>query len=444
MTAAIHTTPSRPRKHRIARAALLSAATGALIATAPAGAAYASPLERVSVADGTGAQGNAQSSEVSISADGRYVAFTSYASVLVAGDDPFTPDVYVRDRQTGTTERVSSGAAGTQADGPSHSPSMSPDGRYVAFVSKATNLQPRLDVNGMFDVYVRDRQTGITHRVSLSSTPVAPNGDSHAPSISPDGRYVAFTSAATNLVAGDTNASRDVFVRDRQKAITERVSVAGISTQGNDASGRPAISADGRYVAFDSDASNLVAGDFNSQDDVFVRDRLTAFTERVSVSSTGTPSNHFSYEPSISADGRHVAFTSAASNLVGDTNGCTDVLVHDRWSSSTTLVSVNSSEVQADSCSMSPSISSDGRHIAFASIASNLFAQHGGFDIYVRDRAAGVTEPISAPSGGQPADDNSDAPSISPDGKHVAFSSGATNLVPGDTNGVRDAFVRDR
>jgi Tol biopolymer transport system component len=181
------------------------------------------------------------------------------------------------------------------------------------------------------DIFVRDTVTGRTTRVSVSSRERQANAGSQQASISADGRYVAFVSFASNLVAGDTNGTWDVFMRDTAKGKTTRVSVSSGGQQGNDQSGTPSISADGRYVAFYSYASNLVAGDTNGKADVFVRDTVTGRTTRVSVSSRERQGNGYSYEPSISTDGRYVAFYSLASNLVaGDTNTAGDIFVRDR------------------------------------------------------------------------------------------------------------------
>jgi len=213
----------------------------------------------------------------------------------------------------------------------------------------------------------------VVQRVSVASGGTQGNGDSGCPSISADGRYVAFQSYASNLVPGDTNEVGDVFVHDRLTGQTTRVSVASDGTEGNDYSRRPSISADGRYVAFASLASNLVPGDTNGTWDVFVHDRLTGQTTRVSVASGGAQGNSGSWCPSISADGRYVAFQSYASNLVpGDTNGVLDVFVHDRLTGQTTRVSVASDGTQGDSYSFGSSISADGRYVAFSSLASNL------------------------------------------------------------------------
>ena len=227
----------------------------------------------------------------SISADGRYVAFSSDAPNLVPGDTNDALDVFVHDRETGTTSRVSVDSAGTQAEGVSGFTSISADGRYVAFGSRAPNLVPG-DTNDALDVFVHDRTTGTTSRVSVDSAGSQAEGGSAFTSISADGRYVAFGSAAPNLVPGDTNDALDVFVRDRETGTTSRVNVDSAGTQAEGVSGLgnrdSSISADGRYVAFGSDAPNLVPGDTNDAQDIFVHDRERGTTSRVSVDSAGT------------------------------------------------------------------------------------------------------------------------------------------------------------
>jgi Tol biopolymer transport system component len=418
---------------------------------------WAQVTERVSV-NSSGAQGNGNSGSYggrSISADGRYVAFSSLATILVPGDTNGTWDVFVRDRQRGTTERVSVDSSGAQGNSYSgfnfgfYDLSISADGRFVAFDSYATNLVPG-DTNGFIDVFVRDRQSGTTERVSVATGGTQGNNYSCAPLISADGRYIAFTSYAFDLVPGDTNGFADVFVRDRQSGTTQRVSVDSGGAQGNRDSGGTSISADGRYVAFSSEASNLVSGDTNGFFDVFVRDRQNATTERVSVDSGGAQGNGNSARASISADGRYVAFKSIATNLVpGDTNALDDVFVRDRQSGTTERVSVDSGGAQGNANSedyCSPSISADGRYVAFGSYATNLVPgdTNGFTDVFVRDRQSATTERVSVNSGGAQGNSYSLSPSISADGRYVAFDSSATNLVPGDTNGLYDVFVRDR
>jgi Tol biopolymer transport system component len=258
------------------------------------------------------------------------VAFESQADNLVAGDGNGTADVFVHDRQTGTTTRVSLHTDGTEGNGESHSPSISGDGRYIAYESFADNLVAG-DGNSFWDIFVHDLQTGITTRVSLHSDGTTEgDGPSFDPSISSDGRYVAFESDADNLVVSDNGLYYDVYVHDRQTGTTTRVSKDLAGIQGNGHSYSPSISADGRYVAFESFANNLVVGDGNVTADVFVHDRQTGATTRVSVDLDGVEGNGNSNNPSISADGSFVTFQSDADNLVaGDTNIAPDIFVDD-------------------------------------------------------------------------------------------------------------------
>jgi hypothetical protein len=396
-----------------------------------------------------GAEGNGDSTYPSISSDdGRYVAFQSAATNLVAGDGDTNgkTDIFVRDRNTGSTYLVSKNSGGVEGNGDSGNPEISADGRYVTFESAANNLVTG-DTNSVTDVFVRDRTTGTTTRVSRDSAGVQGNGLSLDPSISDDGRFVAFGSAATNLVSGDTNGERDVFVRDRQTGTTTKVSKSSAGVAGDALSGTPSISADGRYVVFESTATNLVSGDTNAKFDVFVRDRQTGTTTRVSKSSAGAEGNDISEYPTISADGRYVTFESDATNLVsGDTNGAVDVFVRDRQAGTTTRVSKSNAGVEGDDASLNPAISSDGRYVAFHSIATNLVSgdTNGNSDIFVRDRQTGTTTRVSRDSAGVEGNDDSYTPSISADGRYVTFESDATNLVSGDTNAMYDIFVRDR
>jgi len=413
-------------------------------------AAFAGETTRVSVSSG-GKQANSKYSyysSSSINTDGRYVAFYSDASNLVTGDTNDSDDIFVHDHLTQQTTRVSISPNGEQGnDWSSYKPSISADGRYVAFASAATNLVAE-DTNGNLDIFVHDRQTHQTTRVSITSGGRQGNGDSWEPGISADGRYVAFRSGASNLVAGDTNGYEDIFVHDRLTRQTARVSVASGGEQGNYPShGIPSISADGRYVTFTSIASNLVAEDYNSIGDIFVHDRLKHQTTRVSISSGGRDGNNWSEHPSISADGRYVAFASSASNLVaGDTNGHEDIFVYDRLMYQTTRVSVSSSGRQGNDWTEHPSISADGRYVAFVSYASNMVTEdtNGVGDIFIHDRQTQQTAQVSIASGGKRGNGLSTYPSISADGRYLAFTSYANNLVPGDTNKTNDIFIRDR
>jgi Tol biopolymer transport system component len=407
----------------------------------------------VSIAS-NGAQADAMCRRTSISDDGRFVAFQSSATNLVAADTNFIEDVFVRDLQTGITRRMSLSSSGEQANMTCFDPRISGDGRWIVFASVATNLDPG-DTNTDWDIFVRDRQAGTTELVSVSSTGVLGNGSSWTPSISYDGRYVAFASTATNLAADEVNGTAaDIFVRDRQAGTTERVSVATGGISGNYDSALPSISADGRYVAFASWATDLVSGDLNSEWDVFVHDRASGTTEMVSVDSAGAQGNDFSDHPSISADGRWVAFDSAATNLVpDDTNNDSDLFVHDLQSGTTERVCLNSGEGQADNPSFCGSISADGRYVTFWSLATNLVPgdTNSKWDPFLRDRELGTTERLSLDSNGaQGSGDHPESPGVpfhagvTPDGRWVAFASWSTNLVSGDTNAVPDIFLRDR
>jgi Ca2+-binding RTX toxin-like protein len=416
-------------------------------------------ITRVSV-DSAGNQANTGSSTPSISADGRFVAFVSF---LYRGySAPSNSDIFVWDTLTNTTTRVSVDSAGNQANAdPFSTTSISTDGRFVAFESSATNLVPG-DTNSSYDIFVRDTLTNTTTRVSVDSEGNQANTGSSDPSISADGRFVAFSSDASNLVPGDTNGTRDIFVRDTLTNTTTRVSVDSAGNQGNNLSSEASISANGRFVAFTSSASNLVPGDTNDRSDVFVRDTLTNTTARVPVDSIGNQGNNIfvesvsydnSHSPSISADGRFVAFESEFSSRVPGstiTHFSSKIFVWDTLTNTTAHVSVGSGRNQMiggyAEGSYSPSISADGRFVAFSSWASNLVPGDTNYtgDIFVRDTLTNTTTRVSVNAAGNQVDDGrSIEPSISADGQRVAFESLASNLVPGDTNNLNDVFVSD-
>lgn len=408
---------------------------------------------RVSVSS-TGAQGNSSSFDPAISADGTRVAFESYSSQLVLGDTNNYPDIFVRDLTLDTTVRANLGPGGVQANGPTFLPSISTDGHFVAFQSGATNLVP-LDTNAREDVFVRDLTTGTTLCVSVDSSGVQGDQDSIFPDISGDGRYVTFSSTATNLVPGDTNAVGDVFVHDAVTGSTTRASVDSSGVEGDQSSLRPRISKDGRYVVFQSLASNLVPGDSNNSSDAFIHDMLTGQTDRVSLDSNGIEGISGSLSASISADDRFVAFESLASNLVaGDTNGFADIFVRDLVAGLTTRVSVSTSGSEGDNVSgygtftpwTSTPISADGRFVAFTSYATNLVPldTNGWWDIFLHDRLTGETTRASVTTGGLEVASPNAFPALSADGRRVAFASLASSLVLGDTNSTWDIFLRDR
>ncbi len=399
-------------------------------------------LTRVSV-NSLGKEGDRFSINPSISADGRFITFESTATNLVIGDTNKKSDIFVRDRLTEITTRISVNSTGNKGDFDAFNPAISADGRFVAFESNSTNLVAA-DTNNISDIFLHDRLNGTTTRISVGSTGQEGDRPSLNPSISADGRFVAFESNSTNLVAGDTNNNSDIFVRDRLTNITTRLSINSTGTQGNIGSFNPSISADGSFVAFDSLADNLVAADTNSTRDIFVHEIPTNTTTRVSVNSSQNQGNFGSISAVISADGCFIAFESNASNLVAaDTNGTSDIFVHDRLSNITSMASINSTGDRANRSSFKPSISADGRLVAFDSLADNLAAAdtNGTNDIFVRDRDTATTTRISVNSQGQGADITSFNPAISATANVIAFDSFATNLLPQDTNSSRDVFI---
>jgi Tol biopolymer transport system component len=429
-----------------------------------------STVELVSVnKDGTDSGNDDSSYHYSISADGRFVAFQSTADDLVATDTNGTWDVFVRDRESGTTTLVSvnkdgtdSGKVGTSGWG-SFSPMISADGRFVTFTSDAADLVAT-DANGRHDIFVRDLQSGTTNLVSVNEEGAdSGNGNSWISAISADGRFVAFTSIADDLVNTDTNGVYDVFVRDLQRGSTTLVSVNKDETDsGNDGSNYPVISSDGRIVAFESYADDLVATDTNGKRDVFVRDFQSGTTTLVSVNKDGTDSgNGYSNaqredtqipQPTISADGRFVAFESTANDLVATDTGGYDVFVRDLQNGTTTLISVNKDGTgSGNGDSWNPVVSPDGQFVAFTSFASDLVETtdtNGERDVFVRDLQSGTTTLVSINKDGTDSGTcagfcYSSFPMISPDGRFVVFNSGANDLVATDNNGRWDVFVRD-
>ena len=342
-----------------------------------------------------GEEGNHHSRHATLSADGRWIAFDSEATTFAPSDTNAATDVFLHDRRNGTTSCLSLGLGGAPGDDHSTLPSLSADGRFVAFQSFASDLVAG-DTNGASDVFVRDVQLGTTERVSVGAGGLQANDFSAGPSISGDGRFVAFYSAASNLVAGDTNARYDVFVRDRVTATTLRASVGPGGVEPLDHCFDCALSADGRFVAFRSPATNLIASDTNPLEDVFVRDLAAGVTEIVDVDDAGLQSTGFARMPSISADGRFVTFLSSASGLVlGDTNGLSDIFVRDRLTSTTVRASVSSTNAQGDNGCDTSSITPDGRYVLFSTLASNLgpWDTNARWDVYLRDRS--VAAPIT-------------------------------------------------
>lgn len=402
------------------------------------------PITRVSVRN-DGGQANGGSFRPSMSADGRYIAFDSLATNLVTGGTNGMRHIFVHDRQTRETTLVSVSSNGVQGNAYSYNPSISADGRFVAFRSDASNLVDN-DTNNAADIFVHDTFSGETTRVSVDSDGAQGDGASLWPSISSDGQFVAFYSLASNLVDEDTNGVEDVFAHDRATGVTSRVSVGSGNNQGNGGSHRPSISANGRYVAFRSKASNLVDDDTNAVVDIFVFDRHTGAITRVSIASGGSESNSDSDFPVLSADGRFIAFSSEGSNLVDDdTNGMVDVFVHDMLMGTTTRVSVAGDDTEGNGSSDDPAISADGNTVTFDSLADNLVGNdtNGVRDIFVHNLSSAQTVQISISASDVQSNGSSEEPAVSGDGRFVAFHSAASNLVSIDTNGAYDVFVYD-
>lgn len=411
----------------------------------PAIAPDGGPVFRVSVAALTGAQGNAISQFPHMSGGGRYVVFASDATNLVADDNNNASDIFLHDRETGQTELISQRSDGGRANGSSYSPTVSDDGRYVTYHSFASNLVNN-DVNSFSDIFLYDRQTSETFLVTFVIDGFA-NNVSFEPVISGNGRYIAFYSYATNLVADDTNTHIDVFRYDHTARTIERVSVDSNEVQSNGNSIAPSISDDGQKIAFESTASNLVTGDGNTYTDIFLRDLSLGTTERISLDTNEVEANGASVMPALSGNGLHIAFLSLANNLVpDDTNDYQDVFVRDIGNSSTERVSIGTDGTQANRSSNEPAISDNGRYVAFQSFADNLifgdpvFAQ----DVFVYDREFKMLKRESVSGNDVPGNDDSRQPSLSGDGRFVAYLSEATNLIDNDTNGVPDIYVHDR
>ncbi|MBK8175344.1 MAG: PD40 domain-containing protein [Rhodospirillales bacterium] len=401
-------------------------------------------ITRVST-DADGLEANDRSLTPSISADGHYVAFASIAGNLVPGDGAGTWDIFVKDTQTGSTIAVSTDANGVLGNNQSYAPSISADGRYVSFASYADNLVAS-DVNHELDIFIKDLHTGTISLVNTAADGTQANSYGILSSISADGTFVAFESLASNLVAGDTNGVYDVFVKNVETGEITLVSTASDGTLGRAASKNPSLSADGRYVAFSSDANNLVAHDTNGRTDVFVKDLQTGEVTLVSAAADGTLGNSFSTDASISADGRYVAFSSNASNLVaGDTNGTYDVFVKDLATGNIVRASIAPDGSEGTFAALFPSISADGHYVAFESSSNTLVAGdvNGVSDIFVKNLLTGTIFYADTTADGSTGDSTGTSAAMAADGHHVAFESWASDLVSDDANSRQDVFVAD-
>ncbi|HKQ58414.1 MAG TPA: FlgD immunoglobulin-like domain containing protein [Candidatus Eisenbacteria bacterium] len=421
-----------------------------------AATAHGQTLENVHLSS-AGVQANGGPSWTPVMSDaGRYVAYISSATNLVAADpNGVGTDVFVRDRVTGTTVMITAGPAGG-SNGACSNPSISGNGRYVAFQSAATNLVAP-DANGtMADVFLVDRDTdadgvfdeaGATSIAIVSRNSAGTQGNrpstSTAWAISDDGSAVAFTSSSSNFPGG--GATSRCFVREIGTGTTTWISTSPTTFGGSSLSA--AISGNGRYVVFQTIA-DLDPNDFNGTSDVYRYDRTTTALERVSVDSNGMESMGSAQAPAVSDDGSVIAFISEGDDLdPPDLSLWPDVFIHDMGTGATQYVSISTDGTPADFFCLGPALSGDGRMVAWftRSPGLSLGDNNGVEDIFVRDIAAGVTVRASRGVAGEPGNGGSVAPALSDDGSLVAFSSSASNLLPvdaPDVNGVSDVFIR--
>jgi LPXTG-site transpeptidase (sortase) family protein len=413
-------------------------------------------VTRVSIApDGT--EANNHSHGPSISYDGRFIAFNSPADNIVPDDSHVGDDVYLHDQITGLTNLISVSSSGEQGNAGGHNPTVSGDGIFIAFESMSTNIVP--GAGGMYfpggpttlspkyDIFIHNRISGTTETVSVSTNGIQGNGQSNNAAISGDGRYVVFHSNSDNLVPNDSNGSFDIFLHDRNTNSTERISLSSGGVQGNDESYSPSISSDGRFIVFNSLASNLITNDTNNASDVFLHDRITGTTSRISVSSSGVEGSGRSVMPNISGDGRIVVFWSEADNLVEmDTNNVADIFAHDLATGITSRVSISTDGEEANGQSLIyglPAISHNGYLVVFQSEANNLMENdvNSSEDLFLHNLETGETERVSLASDGTPGNRRSSAGVVSGNGCYVSFSSEATNLVSNDNNNRDDVFL---
>lgn len=398
---------------------------------------------RISI-DSSEQQSNANSINGSISADGRYVVFDSIASNLVDNDNNSTWDIFLRDRLNETTIRLSQSAPDADSDGASIDPVISDDGTVVVFSSSATNLVDD-DRNQVADIFRVDLMSGNLTRVSVNGEQEEANNDSDAPDVSADGRFIVYESNATNLTNDDTNRATDIYLYDSQTGQTERISINSEEEQGNGVSRNPSVSDDGRYVVFESHSSNLVENDTNQASDIFLRDRELGMTFRLSVTNAGLQANESSMTSMINATGTVVVFHSNADNLVDDDdNDARDIFVRDLVNDTTTRVSIHSNGSESNATTFSsPAIDASGRYVVFYSSANNLVDddRNNAWDVFLHDRELRRTTLVSVNASGAQGNASSFIPVLSSGGHYVVFGSGATNLVAEDTNSSWDIFA---
>lgn len=383
--------------------------------------------------------------KLTMSLDGRFMTYKSDDPYLVPNDTNGFADIFMFDQMTNKTKRVSVNSQGQQTNGPSEHHSISDDGRFITFSSEATNLVPN-DTNNKSDIFIYDSQTGETTRISNGVNGQQSNGESLYPPISADGHLIAFSSEANNLVFNDTNGKSDIFLYDRINKTTKRISISSEGLQSNGDSSYPSISPNGRYIVFTSTASNLVPNCNNSVSNVFLYDSETNKIVLVSIGLDGQQSDgtSYNYHPAVTDDGRHVAFASQATNLVdNDTNNFFDIFVRDFQTKTTERVSVDKDGNQANGQSLHATISDTGRYVAFHSFANNLVQNdtNNVEDVFIYDLQTKNIVRASQDANGNQGDKGSYRASISGNGKFVGFTSIANNLTTEDTNNRANVFL---
>jgi hypothetical protein len=430
----------------IARTAAMIGLSAAVVGLFSFNRVSATPsnIQRVSVSSSGTEQANGQSNEYSparISGNGRYVVFGSTANNQ--------GDIFVRDTQNNTTTRVNASSSGTEANGFTSGAAISYDGRYVVFNSSATNLVAS-DTNGNDDVFVRDTQNNTTTLVSVTSGGTQGNNYSITPAVSADGRFIVFMSRATNFATGVSGSNNvQLYVKDMA---TGGLRLITKNTSGNPmamaaSTGTPSISCDGGTVAFASNGTDLVASDTNGQPDVFVQSLVGPDDYRINITA---PGDNYSENPNVSCNGNEIAFGSKATNLVGsDTNGYDDAFVYHRLSQTTERVSVTSSGTQDNGgvYRSQVGISGNGRYVSYVSSATNVtrtgYTYFGTPNVFVRDLKTGATGLVTVVYNSTTSGNSCINSSLSDDGAKVAFDSGNAYLVANDNNAGTDTFTAD-
>lgn len=421
----------------------------ALLALLPAFAAPASPITRVNIGP-KGVESNNYTDRPAITTDGGKVIYRSSGSNLVPKDSNGCADIFVYDVATGTTERVNASNFGALPNGHSDRPAISEDGGYLSFMSMANNLVP-MDDNGDPDIFVRDVANDETHRVNLDNKGRQSSKPCGQPAQSPDGLYVAFVSDASELalrksVPSERDQRVEVYLRELTSARTYLVTELPTGAPANGDSSMPSLSRGAKLIAYASVASNLVPGDTNGRQDVFLYDFTTKKTVLVSQGLDGKPANGPATSPMVAVDGSAVVFASAASNLVpNDTNGSLDIFRYEVKTKTLTRVNTAADGAEADDFSDLPGISPDGQYVCFRSAATNLVPGDSNqtYDIFVKELKTGKVQRVSLDRDGKEANGFSTLSCISAGGKRVVFVSDATNLVPNDKNGTFDVFLRE-